>query len=133
VHTLILERHRHTAKEGTSMSTEQAITVVTQQGCPVTAVLRRVGDRWSPVLLYRLALGGHGFNELDRAIEGISRRMLTRTLRALESEDLVRRTPDPLTGRVEYALTERGDSLRAQLATLGRWALDHPAAGPPDR
>jgi DNA-binding HxlR family transcriptional regulator len=108
-------------------TTGQAITVDAQQGCPVTAVLRRVGDRWSPVLLYRLALGAHGFNELDRGIEGISRRMLTRTLRALEDEGLATRTPDRATGRVVYALTERGRSLREKLAGLGRWTLDHPA------
>jgi DNA-binding HxlR family transcriptional regulator len=113
------------------VSTDQ-IAVADQQGCPVTAVLRRVGDRWSPVLLYRLASGGHGFNELDRGIEGISRRMLTRALRALEDEGLVTRTPDRATGRVVYALTERGHSLREQLAGLGHWALDHPAPEPPD-
>jgi DNA-binding HxlR family transcriptional regulator len=112
------------------MSTDQ-ITVAAQQSCPVTTVLRRVGDRWSPVLLYRLALGGQGFNELDRGVEGISRRMLTRTLRALEDEGLLTRTPDRSTGRVVYALTERGRSLRDQLAGLGHWALVHPAPAPP--
>jgi DNA-binding HxlR family transcriptional regulator len=92
--------------------------------CPVTDVLRRVGDKWSPVVIRLLAEHAYGFNELDRAIEGISRRVLTRTLRALEAEGYVRRTTigDRPT-RVQYSLTDRGVSLRAQLHMLGQWAV----------
>jgi DNA-binding HxlR family transcriptional regulator len=74
------------------MSTEP-VTIREHETCPVTAVLRRLGDRWSPVVVRVLAERPHGFNELDRRIEGISRRMLTRTLRALESDGFVSRTP----------------------------------------
>jgi DNA-binding HxlR family transcriptional regulator len=104
------------------------VTVGEHEACPVTRVLRRVGDKWSPVVIRLLAVRGHGFNELDRSIEGLSRRMLTRTLRALEDDGFVSRTRHPGTPtRVEYALTELGESLREQLFVLGRWADAHDA------
>ncbi|OPC81765.1 hypothetical protein B4N89_13185 [Embleya scabrispora] len=110
--------------------------VVTAEGyetCPVTAVLRRIGDKWTPAVVRLLGEGSHGFNELDRAIEDVSRRMLTRTLRALEADGFVDRTvfPGPPI-RVRYALTPLGRSLREQLAALGRWAATAEAgpAGP---
>jgi DNA-binding HxlR family transcriptional regulator len=92
-------------------------------GCPVTPLLHRLGDRWSAVVLRRLAEHPHGFNQLDREIEGVSRRMLTRTLRTLEDEGYVSRgVQSGVGGRVEYALTARGRSLREQLRLLGLWA-----------
>jgi DNA-binding HxlR family transcriptional regulator len=113
------------------MSTDPAGAVVTAEAyesCAVTRVLRRVGDKWSPAVIRLLAERAHGFNELDRSIEGISRRMLTRTLRALEEEGFVSRTSwGPPPGRVEYSLTQLGRSLREQLSALGRWADAHSA------
>ncbi|WP_052398050.1 winged helix-turn-helix transcriptional regulator [Streptomyces sp. NRRL F-5123] len=103
------------------------VTAEAYDTCPVTGVLRTIGDRWSPAVIRVLAERPCGFNELDRAIERISRRMLTRTLRALEDGGLVDRTPCVPAGsrtpsRVEYALTARGRSLREQLRGLGVWA-----------
>jgi DNA-binding HxlR family transcriptional regulator len=87
-----------------------------------------VGPRNSPAVIRLLAERSHGFNELGRSIEGISRRMLTRTLRALEEDGFVARTSSgPAPARVAYSLTERGRSLREQLAHLGRWAASHTA------
>jgi DNA-binding HxlR family transcriptional regulator len=102
------------------------VTVRELETCPVTTVLRRVGDKWSPVIIRLLAAREYGFNELDRSIEGISRRMLTRTLRILEDEGVVSRTAHAEAPfRVQYALTELGRSLRDQLSALGRWAVTH--------
>jgi DNA-binding HxlR family transcriptional regulator len=104
------------------------VTLEAHATCPVTHVLRRIGDKWSPVIIRLLAERGYGFNELDRSIEGISRRMLTRTLRMLEEEGFVSRTPHTQApARVEYALTELGHSLREQLFAFGRWAVKHNA------
>ncbi|MFC4121546.1 winged helix-turn-helix transcriptional regulator [Nonomuraea zeae] len=102
------------------------VTIATYESCPVTGVLRHIGDKWSPAVIRLLAERGYGFNELDRSIEGISRRMLTRTLRALEEAGFVSRTTTgPPPARVGYALTELGHSLREQLHTLGLWAEAH--------
>jgi DNA-binding HxlR family transcriptional regulator len=109
------------------------VKVAAYENCPVTGLLRRIGDKWSPAVIRLLAERTYGFNELDRSIEGISRRMLTRTLRALEEAGFVSRTASgPSSARVEYSLTELGHSLREQLYALGRWAdahkFDPPAA-----
>jgi DNA-binding HxlR family transcriptional regulator len=109
---------------------QMLVTAGERAACPVTRVLHRVGDKWSPVVIRLLATRGYGFNELDRAIEGISRRVLTRTLRALEDDGLVSRTRYAAPRRVEYALTEVGHSLRAQLFALGLWAVAHEDAFP---
>ena len=92
--------------------------------CPVTEVFRRVGDRWSMLLV--IVLGGrpHRYNELHRAIEGISQRMLTRTLRGLETDGLVHREVLPtVPPSVEYSLTPLGASLLVPLSGLADWAV----------
>jgi len=96
--------------------------------CPVTDVLRRVGDRWTVLILILLGRGPHRFNELHRSVEGISQRMLTRTLRALERDGLAARTVYPtIPPSVEYDLTPLGRTLLRPLSALADWAVDHGA------
>ncbi|GAA2600721.1 helix-turn-helix domain-containing protein [Dactylosporangium fulvum] len=96
--------------------------------CPVTDVLRRVSDKWTLVLVTLLGRHPYRFNELHRAVEGISQRMLTRTLRTLESDGLVEREVFPtLPPTVEYRLTPLGVSLLEPLSALADWAVDHHA------
>jgi DNA-binding HxlR family transcriptional regulator len=102
------------------------VTVAEHENCPATSVLRRVGDKWSVVILSILERGAHGFNELDRSVEGLSRRMLTRTLRALEEDGLISRTVHPrVPPRVDYALTDLGRSFLEPVRALGLWAVAH--------
>lgn len=90
----------------------------------VTEVLARVGDKWSMQVVISLADGALRFNALRRAIDGISQRMLTRTLRNLERDGLVSRTVTPsVPPRVDYELTELGHSLREPVCRLGQWAI----------
>ncbi|WP_051948363.1 winged helix-turn-helix transcriptional regulator [Streptomyces scabiei] len=104
------------------------VTVDDHEGCPATVLLRRIGDKWSPVLLSLLAERSYGFNELDRSVQGLSRSMLVRTLRSLEREGLVSRTLHAdIPPRAEYALTDLGRSLRELLVTIGQWAVTHEA------
>ena len=92
----------------------------------VTEVLARVGDKWSMQVVMKLADGPVRFNALLRAVEGISQRMLTRTLRNLERDGLVSRTVTPtVPPRVDYALTPLGSSLREPVDALGDWAVAH--------
>lgn len=92
----------------------------------VTPVLNRVGDKWSMLIVMNLSDGPKRFSELKRAINGISQRMLTLTLRGLERDGLVSRTVTPtIPPRVDYELTEIGDSLREPVKGLGQWALAH--------
>ncbi len=92
----------------------------------VTPVLNRVGDKWSMQIVMTLADGPRRFSELKRAIDGISQRMLTLSLRGLERDGLVSRTVTPtIPPRVDYELTEIGNSLRQPVKGLGDWALAH--------
>ncbi|GAA4967925.1 winged helix-turn-helix transcriptional regulator [Actinoplanes utahensis] len=99
------------------------VTSADRESCEATYVLRRVGEKWSVLILVILGEGPMGFNELDRTVEGLSRRILTRTLRGLESDGLISRTP--AADRMEYALTDSGQSLLPLIVALGEWAIEH--------
>jgi DNA-binding HxlR family transcriptional regulator len=96
----------------------------TEQSCAsVRQVLSRVGDKWSVLVVVILESGAVRFNELRRKIDGISQRMLTRTLRELERDGLITRTVEPtIPPRVEYALTPLGRTLLEPVRALATWA-----------
>jgi DNA-binding HxlR family transcriptional regulator len=92
----------------------------------VSAVLARVGDKWSVLIVNLLGGGPKRFTEIKRMVGGISQRMLTLTLRGLERDGLVTRTVFPtIPPRVDYALTDLGSSLWVPVGALGAWALTH--------
>jgi DNA-binding HxlR family transcriptional regulator len=94
----------------------------------VSALLGRIGDKWSVLIVVLLGEGPRRFNDIKRSVGGISQRMLTLTLRGLERDGLVTRTLYPsVPARVDYALTPLGHSLREAVAGLGDWALAHHA------
>lgn len=89
----------------------------------ITSVLARVGDKWTVLVVMTLRTRPHRFNELKRAVEGISQQMLTRTVKALERDGLVARTVHPtVPPQVEYRLTDLGHSLSEPVMQLGAWA-----------
>lgn len=94
--------------------------------CPSRRILDRIGDRWTVLVVGALRDGSVRFSELRRRVEGISQKMLTQTLRALERDGLVHRTVYPeVPVRVEYTLTEAGRTLREPLRALEEWATTH--------
>ncbi len=94
----------------------------TQQFCPMEATLDLIGGKWKGVILFRLSEGTLRFNELSRLVCKISPRSLTKQLRELESDGLVRRTVyAEVPPKVEYELTEWGHSLKPVLETLINW------------
>jgi DNA-binding HxlR family transcriptional regulator len=95
--------------------------------CPaVREVLHRIGDKWSVQIVALLGDGPQRFSELRRAIEGISQRMLTLTLRGLERDGLVTRTVYPeIPPRVDYALTPLGETLLEPIQGLAEWAAEN--------
>jgi DNA-binding HxlR family transcriptional regulator len=104
----------------------RALEVRDEQTCRARDVLDRVGDKWTLTVIAELGRGRHRFTELKRAIPGVSQRMLTVTLRALERDGLVRRTVHPVVPpRVEYELTPLGDTLLESAWALINWVLDH--------
>ncbi len=97
-----------------------------EQGCPTRHILDRIGDKWTVLIVGALGEESLRFSELRRRIEGISQKMLTQTLRALEEDGLVTRTVyAEVPARVEYRLTEAGHSLRAPLQALEEWSITH--------
>lgn len=90
--------------------------------CPSRDILDLIGDRWSLLLLLVIAQGVHRNGELKRRIGGISQKMLTQTLRALEANGLVeRRDFQTVPPHVEYHLTVLGVSLGNALTPLFGW------------
>jgi len=93
------------------------------------AAVSVLSSKWSVAILAELADGTHRFNELLRHIDGISRRMLTATLRRLERDGLIeRRVYADVPVRVEYDLSPSGEDLFAALAPLAGWGLQHRSA-----
>jgi len=97
------------------------------RGCPSRDLLDRIGDKWTVLVLGEL--GKHGtcrFTQLRKRLSGVSEKMLTQTLRALERDGLVHRTVYPeVPVRVEYVLTPLGQTLREPLRTLTEWSVRH--------
>ncbi|WP_216896476.1 winged helix-turn-helix transcriptional regulator [Nocardia alni] len=96
--------------------------------CPIRDLLDQVGGKWSVQVIEELAEGPRRFSELERSIEGVSRRMLTRTLRSLERDGLVSRTVyATVPPSVEYAVTPLATDLVVPLTALADWARAHRA------
>jgi DNA-binding HxlR family transcriptional regulator len=99
-----------------------------RENCEVRQILDRVADKWSLLVVSLLKRDTMRFTELKRAIEGISQRMLTVTLRNLERDGLVRRTVYPeVPPRVDYQLTPMGCTLLGTIEALVRWTEEHQA------
>lgn len=95
----------------------------------VLDILDRIGDKWTVMVVGALSEETLHFNAIMRAVEGISHRMLTLTLRSLERDGLVKRTAYPtIPPKVEYELTELGRALIGPLSTLGAWAMQNRTA-----
>lgn len=91
----------------------------------INEVLSRVGDRWSVLVIFTLSEGPMRFNALKREL-GISQRMLSLTLRELERDGIVARHAFPtVPPKVEYELTDLGQSMRKPVRALGQWAIEN--------
>ena len=92
----------------------------------ISTLLARIGDKWTVLVVQTLGSGSKRFGELRREIPSVSQRMLTLTLRNLERDGLVNRTVTPsIPPRVDYELTELGQSLQGPICELARWATEN--------
>ena len=99
---------------------------VYRERCPTRQALDRIADKWTALIVGLLDDRPHRFSELQRAIEGISHKVLTQMLRSLEADGLVSRrvlSAKPVT--VEYSLTTLGRTLTGPLAAIRGWAEQH--------
>ena len=109
---------RHMAVRRIDRSQESCVTV--------HETLERIGDKWTVLVVGVLEHAPLRYNEIRRAVVGISQRMLTLTLKALERDGIVERTVYPtIPPRVDYELTELGRSLMVPLRALSDWAIKY--------
>lgn len=98
------------------------------QGCPVEATLEVIGGKWKGIILYHLmaARAPIRFNALQRELPQVTRRMLTRQLREMETDGIILRTAYPeVPPRVEYSLTAKGHTLAPIINALRDWGEEH--------
>lgn len=94
--------------------------------CPVETTLQLIGDKWKVLIIRDLLTGTKRFNELMRSVTGITQKVLTSHLRAMEAAGLVNRTVYPeVPPKVEYNLTETGFSLKPILDSMIIWGNDY--------
>jgi len=99
---------------------------VMDPACPSREVLRRIGERWTPLVIEALSGGALRFTRLRQAIGGVTPRVLTATLRGLEQDGLLTRTIfAEVPPRVEYELTPLGSSLLEPIRVNRKWAETH--------
>jgi DNA-binding HxlR family transcriptional regulator len=104
-------------------TTKQNQPSVYDRSCPAHVVIDHLADKWAVLIIGRLANGTLRFGELRRAVDGISQKMLTVTLRDLERDGLVsRKLYASVPPKVEYSLTPLGASLSDKAEDLCRWA-----------
>ena len=118
------------APDAIAISETPKIPVVWRPGdCPVSRTVAVIGGKWKPSILYLLHRGPTRFNALQRALPGITQRMLTLQLRTLEGDGIVTRTVHPsVPPQVEYALTPLGESLSPVFDALMDWDKSRLAA-----
>ena len=90
--------------------------------CPVATTVQIIGNKWKLLILRNLLVRPWRFNELQKSLEGISQKVLTESLRSMESDGIVIRTVFPeVPPRVEYSLSELGETIRPILDAMKEW------------
>ena len=97
--------------------------------CPVATTVQLIGSKWKLLIIRNLLVRPWRFNELQRSLEGISQKILTDSLRSMEQDGIITRTVYPeVPPRVEYALSELGESMRKILDDMRAWGEDYKAS-----
>ena len=94
--------------------------------CPVATTVQLIGNKWKLLILRNLLARPWRFNEMLRSIPGVSQKVLTDNLRALENDGIITRTVYPeVPPRVEYAVNELGDTMRPIIKAMEVWGLNY--------
>ena len=94
--------------------------------CPVATTVQMIGSKWKLLVMRNLLQRPWRFNELKKDLEGISQKVLTDSLRLMEADGIITRTVYPeVPPRVEYALSELGESMRPIIKSMEAWGLDY--------
>ncbi|MGL4791024.1 MAG: winged helix-turn-helix transcriptional regulator [Anaerotignaceae bacterium] len=94
--------------------------------CPVATTVALIGSKWKLLIIRNLLARPWRFNELKKSLEGISQKVLTDSLRSLEDDGIVTRTVYPeVPLRVEYSLSELGESMRPVINSMELWGVGY--------
>jgi len=94
--------------------------------CPVTFAMSKIGGKWKPIILFLISKGANRFGILQRGIDGISKQMLTKQLREMEADGILeRKIYAEIPPRVEYFITDLGNSLMPVIASMREWGEEH--------
>lgn len=94
--------------------------------CPVATTVQLIGNKWKLLIIRNLLKRPWRFNELKRDLDGISQKVLTDSLRSMEQDGIITRTVYPeVPPRVEYALSELGETMRPILASMEQWGANY--------
>ncbi len=94
--------------------------------CPVATTVQMIGSKWKLLIMRNLLARPWRFNELQRNLEGISQKVLTDSLRSMEADGIIIRTVYPeVPPRVEYSLSEIGESMRPIFASMEAWGKEY--------
>lgn len=94
--------------------------------CPVATTVDLIGNKWKLLVMRELLTGTKRFSELHKAIEGISQKVLTQNLRKMEEDGIIKREVfAEVPPRVEYSLSELGDSLRPIIDSMITWGTEY--------
>lgn len=97
-----------------------------KHNCPVTFCMSKIGGKWKPIILFLISKDVNRFGVLQRNIEGISKQMLTKQLREMESDGILTREIFPeIPPRVEYSITDLGFSLMSVIVQMKEWGEEH--------
>lgn len=96
--------------------------------CPVAITVQLIGSKWKLLILRNLRQRPWRFNELQRSLEGISQKVLTDSLRSMERDGIITRTVyAEVPPRVEYALSELGETMKPILDSMEKWGNEYKA------
>ena len=94
--------------------------------CPVATTVQLIGSKWKLLIMRNLLKRPWRFNELRRDLDGISQKVLTDSLRSMEEDGIITRTVYPeVPPRVEYALSDLGESMRPIIQALEQWGTEY--------
>lgn len=96
--------------------------------CPVATTVQLIGNKWKLLIIRNLLVRPWRFNELQKSLDGISQKVLTDSLRSMEIDGIITRTVyAEVPPRVEYALSELGESMRPILESMQAWGENYKA------
>ena len=108
-------------KRGMPMLTKEEMPA-----CPVATTVQLIGSKWKLLIMRNLLQRSWRFNELRKDLEGISQKVLTDSLRSMEDDGIITRTVYPeVPPRVEYALSDLGESMRPIIKAMEEWGTNY--------